>query len=183
MGIFLFGMNRSAMHTRTRIAWLASLIFGALLLHAPARAQIASPYAIDIPKWFTETFLDFREDVRDAAKEGKRVLIVRGDGGREWLAERLREAGADVTLVAAYREHYAGGGIHEFTVYPGIPEVLAALEDAVARIRKAGKAPGILTGVEADAKHWLEVGALFVAVGADVGILARESEKLLAKFR
>ncbi|MFX1684299.1 fused uroporphyrinogen-III synthase HemD/membrane protein HemX [Paraburkholderia sp. A1RO-5L] len=34
---------------------------------------------------------------------GKRVLIVRGDGGREWLAERLREAGAEVEAVAAYR--------------------------------------------------------------------------------
>ncbi|MDN7655856.1 fused uroporphyrinogen-III synthase HemD/membrane protein HemX [Burkholderia multivorans] len=38
-----------------------------------------------------------------AALAGKRVLIVRGDGGREWLADRLREAGADVMLVAAYR--------------------------------------------------------------------------------
>ncbi|WP_409333755.1 fused uroporphyrinogen-III synthase HemD/membrane protein HemX [Burkholderia sp. Bp8963] len=38
-----------------------------------------------------------------AALAGKRVLIVRGDGGREWLADRLREAGADVQLVAAYR--------------------------------------------------------------------------------
>ncbi|AOK30333.1 MULTISPECIES: fused uroporphyrinogen-III synthase HemD/membrane protein HemX [Burkholderia] len=37
------------------------------------------------------------------ALAGKRVLIVRGDGGREWLAERLREAGAEVELVAAYR--------------------------------------------------------------------------------
>ncbi|HXZ10432.1 MAG TPA: fused uroporphyrinogen-III synthase HemD/membrane protein HemX, partial [Paraburkholderia sp.] len=35
--------------------------------------------------------------------EGRRVLIVRGDGGREWLAERLREAGAQVETVAAYR--------------------------------------------------------------------------------
>jgi uroporphyrinogen III methyltransferase/synthase len=33
----------------------------------------------------------------------KRVLIVRGDGGREWLAERLTEAGAKVEKVAAYR--------------------------------------------------------------------------------
>lgn len=34
---------------------------------------------------------------------GKRVLIVRGDGGREWLADRLREAGAEVEAVPAYR--------------------------------------------------------------------------------
>ncbi|MGF6634356.1 fused uroporphyrinogen-III synthase HemD/membrane protein HemX [Paraburkholderia sp. MM6662-R1] len=38
-----------------------------------------------------------------AGLEGKRVLIVRGDGGREWLSERLREAGAEVDAVAAYR--------------------------------------------------------------------------------
>jgi uroporphyrinogen III methyltransferase/synthase len=35
--------------------------------------------------------------------EGKRVLIVRGDGGREWLADRLREGGVEVETVAAYR--------------------------------------------------------------------------------
>lgn len=34
---------------------------------------------------------------------GRRVLVVRGDGGREWLAERLRERGADVRFVQAYR--------------------------------------------------------------------------------
>lgn len=34
---------------------------------------------------------------------GKRVLIVRGDGGREWLADTLAEAGAVVEKVAAYR--------------------------------------------------------------------------------
>ncbi|AOK47763.1 uroporphyrinogen-III synthase [Burkholderia sp. MSMB617WGS] len=49
----------------------------------------------------------FAEIVRafdgEAKLAGKRVLIVRGDGGREWLAERLREAGAEVELVAAYR--------------------------------------------------------------------------------
>ncbi|HEY1608021.1 MAG TPA: fused uroporphyrinogen-III synthase HemD/membrane protein HemX [Paraburkholderia sp.] len=38
-----------------------------------------------------------------AGFDGKRVLIVRGDGGREWLADRLREAGAEVEAVAAYR--------------------------------------------------------------------------------
>lgn len=34
---------------------------------------------------------------------GKRVLIIRGNGGRDWLATRLREAGATVEAVEAYR--------------------------------------------------------------------------------
>lgn len=35
----------------------------------------------------------------------RRVLIVRGETGREWLAQRLRDAGAAVTIHAAYRRH------------------------------------------------------------------------------
>ena len=34
---------------------------------------------------------------------GASVLVVRGDGGRDWLLERLVEAGARVDAVAAYR--------------------------------------------------------------------------------
>jgi len=63
------------------------------------------------------------------------------------------------------------------------PKVKPLIDDAIRRIRKSGKAPGILTPNEADARHWLECGALFVAVGADVGILARGAEALAAKFR
>lgn len=33
---------------------------------------------------------------------GARVLLLRGDGGREWLAERLSEAGAQVDAVTVY---------------------------------------------------------------------------------
>jgi 4-hydroxy-2-oxoheptanedioate aldolase len=65
----------------------------------------------------------------------------------------------------------------------GHPEVRAAIEDALTRIRKAGKIAGILAPVEADARHWLELGATFVAVGSDLGLLARQSEALAAKFR
>jgi len=63
------------------------------------------------------------------------------------------------------------------------PKVKPLIDEAIRRIRKAGKAPGILTPNEADAKHWLGCGALFVAVGADVGILARGAEALAAKFK
>ena len=37
------------------------------------------------------------------AWRGAPVLIVRGDGGREWLAEALRGVGANVTTLSAYR--------------------------------------------------------------------------------
>jgi len=63
------------------------------------------------------------------------------------------------------------------------PEVRAAIDDAIVRMRAAGKAPGILTGVEADARHWLALGCLFVGVGNDAGVLARQTEALAAKFK
>jgi len=63
------------------------------------------------------------------------------------------------------------------------PAVKPLIDEAIRRIRKQGKAPGILTPNEADAKHWLGCGALFVAVGADVGILARGAEALAARFK
>ena len=63
------------------------------------------------------------------------------------------------------------------------PKVKPLIDEAIRRIRKCGCAPGILTPNEADARRWLECGALFVAVGADVGILARGAEALAAKFK
>jgi 4-hydroxy-2-oxoheptanedioate aldolase len=63
------------------------------------------------------------------------------------------------------------------------PAVMPLIEDSIRRIRKAGKAPGYLSPVEADAKRMLAAGAQFVAVGADVGLLARGAENLLAKFK
>jgi 4-hydroxy-2-oxoheptanedioate aldolase len=62
-------------------------------------------------------------------------------------------------------------------------KVKPLIDDAIRRILKAGKAPGILTPNEADARHWLECGALFVAVGSDAGILARGADALAAKFK
>jgi 4-hydroxy-2-oxoheptanedioate aldolase len=62
------------------------------------------------------------------------------------------------------------------------PEVWKVMEDAAKRIRKAGKAPGILVG-EADGQRCLDAGFLFVAVGADTGMLVRGSDALSAKFK
>jgi 4-hydroxy-2-oxoheptanedioate aldolase len=63
------------------------------------------------------------------------------------------------------------------------PDVRAAITDAVQRIRKAGKAAGILAPLETDARHWLAQGCTVVAVGGDLALLARASEALAAKFK
>ncbi|MGC4012355.1 MAG: aldolase/citrate lyase family protein [Pseudomonas sp.] len=51
------------------------------------------------------------------------------------------------------------------------PEVKRAVDDAVRRIARCGKAPGILMVDEARARELLELGALFVAVAIDLVLL------------
>lgn len=69
-----------------------------------------------------------------------------------------------------------------FAGNPQHPEVQAAIENAIVQIRAAGKAPGILMANEPLAKRYLELGALFVAVGVDTTLLARGAEALAARF-
>ncbi len=66
---------------------------------------------------------------------------------------------------------------------PGHPDVQAAIEDGITRILRAGKAPGILATNEAQARKWLDAGALFVAVGIDTMLLKSSATELLRRYR
>jgi 4-hydroxy-2-oxoheptanedioate aldolase len=63
------------------------------------------------------------------------------------------------------------------------PDVQATIADAIARILKAGKAPGILTPDRQLAAQYLKLGAVFVAVGLDTQILMRHTTELAAHFK
>ena len=63
------------------------------------------------------------------------------------------------------------------------PEVQAVIEDGIRRIAAAGKAPGILTSNNDLAQHYIDLGATFVAVGTDVGILAKQTTALAGRFK
>ena len=63
------------------------------------------------------------------------------------------------------------------------PEVQSAIQDAIKRIRGLGKPAGILATDEASTRRYIEWGTVFTAVGLDAMVLARETEKLAAKFR
>lgn len=66
---------------------------------------------------------------------------------------------------------------------PGHPDVQAAIEDAIVRIQRAGKAAGILSADEALARRYIELGAAFVAVGVDTTVLMRGLQGLVGKFK
>jgi len=63
------------------------------------------------------------------------------------------------------------------------PEVRAAIADALARIKAAGKAPGILGVTEEATQAYADMGAQFLAVGIDVLLLARTARTLSARWK
>jgi 4-hydroxy-2-oxoheptanedioate aldolase len=66
---------------------------------------------------------------------------------------------------------------------PAHPEVQEAMHDAVKRLKAVGKPAGILTGNEDEIRRYIEWGYLFVAVGSDVGLLAKAADTLAKKFK
>jgi 4-hydroxy-2-oxoheptanedioate aldolase len=63
------------------------------------------------------------------------------------------------------------------------PEARKAILDAGERIKKTGKAAGFLSPRDDEIRMTLDAGWHFVAVGADVGILARQSEALVRTYK
>ncbi|WP_020394041.1 4-hydroxy-2-oxoheptanedioate aldolase [Thiolinea disciformis] len=66
---------------------------------------------------------------------------------------------------------------------PNHPEVSAAIEQALHKIRQAGKAAGILSVDPKLARHYQAQGANFIAVGVDTLLLARSAVALAAEFK
>lgn len=63
------------------------------------------------------------------------------------------------------------------------PDVVAAIEDGIARIHKAGKAAGILVGAEADMQKYAAQGVEFLGIGSDVALLRGAFDDVLARAR
>ncbi|CDX19560.1 alpha-dehydro-beta-deoxy-D-glucarate aldolase [Mesorhizobium sp. SOD10] len=65
---------------------------------------------------------------------------------------------------------------------PGAAHVQQAISSVRKAAASAGKASGILAPVKADADRYLADGFTMVAVGSDLGLLARGSDALIASF-
>ena len=66
---------------------------------------------------------------------------------------------------------------------PQAPDVQKAVKEAVTRLRALGKPAGNLTANEEEVRRYIEWGYLFVAVGADVGLLRASADALAKKFK
>ncbi|WP_380170499.1 HpcH/HpaI aldolase/citrate lyase family protein [Kineococcus sp. DHX-1] len=62
------------------------------------------------------------------------------------------------------------------------PDVVAAVESTLVEVRAAGRPAGVNAFDPALAHRYVEAGARFLLVGADVVLLARGSERLAAEF-
>ena len=63
------------------------------------------------------------------------------------------------------------------------PSVQRAILEGIARVRKAGKAAGMLSGDRRFAQDCLAAGAAFVAVGVDTTVLVKAAGALAQSFR
>ena len=66
---------------------------------------------------------------------------------------------------------------------PQHADVQAAMKNAVERLTAIGVPAGILTGNEEEVRRYIDWGYLFVAVGSDVGVLAKGADTLAKKFK
>ena len=87
---------------RFDLMWLA--VLG--LACGTALAQQASPHAIDIPPWFAATFLDFREDIDEAARDGKRLLVYYGQDGCPYCTKLMVANFSQRGIVDKTRKHF-----------------------------------------------------------------------------
>ncbi len=107
------------------------------------------------------------------------VLQIEDETGVANAAEIAAVEGVDVLFVGP-------GDLSTNMGAMGNPNA-AHVQEAIASVRKAaaaaGKASGILAPVKVDADRYLMDGFTMVAVGSDLGLLARGSDALVASFR
>lgn len=69
-------------------------------------AAHTAPVPVPHPKWFTETLLDFREDVADARKLNKRVLIYFGQDGCPYCVRLMQDTFGKPAIAATTQKNF-----------------------------------------------------------------------------
>lgn len=106
------------------------------------------------------------------------TVQVESDRGLAALPQIVAVEGVDAVFIGPADLAAALGHLGD----PEHPEVVAAVERALAIIAAAGKPAGVNAFNEVLARRYLAGGASFVLVGADVTLLARGAERLVDTY-
>lgn len=138
--------------------------------------------------------------------DGIRGITTSGRAARYGRVQGyLKKAADEICVLVQVETREALGRIEEIASVPGVdgvfigpsdlsaslghlgnsahPEVQAALQDAVSRLKQVGVPGGILTSNEDEAKRYIDWGYTFVAVGSDLGVLAKNADALAKRFK
>jgi 4-hydroxy-2-oxoheptanedioate aldolase len=116
--------------------------------------------------------------LRDSAQHTSLTVQIETAAGVDAAAEIAAVDGVDAVFVGPSDLSASMGLLGQQTH----PDVVAAVERVFAAARGAGTPVGVNAFDPAAADAYLAGGADFVAVGADVALLARASEALAARF-
>ncbi len=71
-----------------------------------AGAQQPSPHAIDIPRWFSNSLLDFKDEIPEAARDGRRVMIYFGQDGCPYCMRLMTTSFGPGPVADKMRKHF-----------------------------------------------------------------------------
>jgi len=109
--LLLHAQRRSSMPNERRMK-LRIFVFLLSLLSGPAQAAEPGGRAITLPSLFTETFLDIREDVRDAARSGKRLMLFFQQDGCPYCKELVQTNFSQKSIADKVRKDFVAIAIN-----------------------------------------------------------------------
>lgn len=112
---------------------------------AAAQGFVPSPHAIDIPRWFSNSLLDFKDETAEAAREGKRVMVYFGQDGCPYCKALMKASFGPGPITDKTRKHFVAIAVNiwgdaEVTWIDGTPTT----EKALARRLKVQFTPTLL---------------------------------------
>ena len=120
------------------------------------------------------------EGLTDGLNAEQAVIIhIEGQRGLENLEDIVTVPHIDVIFLGPYdlsQSYGIPGQVND-------PRVVKGMEEAVEKIRAAGKAVGTFAADAPTAQRWIDVGVQYLSVGVDVGIFANACNALVKELK
>lgn len=97
-----------SMRPVTIFALTLALLLQPLIAEEKKQGQYLGAQVSEAPHWFKESFLEFEDDVSEAAAEGKRVMLYFHQPGCPYCAKLVQENFTDAAIEAFVRKHFDG---------------------------------------------------------------------------